>query len=55
MAAGQAGFGFQRIRDQSSHGPKGTTGHQRRGRHPEILGIGIDEDAALVVRGSRFK
>ena len=23
--------------------------------HPEILGIGIDEDAALVVRGNRFE
>jgi len=59
MAAGhERGFGFLRNVAINPH----LTQAKRENElinvvdaHPEILGIGIDEDAALVVRGSRFE
>jgi cyanophycinase len=59
MAAGhERGFGFLRNVAINPH----LTQAKRENElinvvdaHPEILGIGIDEDAALVVRGNRFE
>ena len=59
MAAGhERGFGFIRNVAINPHLTQAKRDNELINvvdAHPEILGIGIDEDAALVVRGNRFE
>jgi cyanophycinase len=59
MAAGhERGFGFLKNVAINPHLTQAKRDNELINvvdAHPEILGIGIDEDAALVVRGNRFE